>query len=57
MMPRYPRAMRTVLLAIIALVALKGLVWWLEPRMAFFPWRGIQRDARSLSAWHFPSTG
>ena len=48
MMPRYPRAMRTALLAIIALVALKGLVWWLEPRMAFFPWRGIQRTPQSV---------
>ena len=48
MMPRYPRAMRTALLAIIAVVALKGLVVWLEPRMAFFPWRGIQRTPQSL---------
>lgn len=46
-MSRYPRAMRTVLVAIIAVAALKGLVWFLEPRMAFFPWRGIQRTPQS----------
>ena len=24
-------------------IGVKLLVWWLEPRMAFFPWRGIQQ--------------
>ena len=26
----------------LVLLALKLLVWWLEPRMAFFPLRGVQ---------------
>ena len=35
--------MRGALLAVVAVAAaLKLLVWWLEPRMAFFPYRGIQ---------------
>ena len=24
-------------------IGVKLLVWWLEPRMAFFPWRGVQQ--------------
>jgi len=28
---------------VIVVVALKLLAWWLEPRMAFFPWRDIQQ--------------
>jgi uncharacterized protein len=35
--------MRTVLTLVVALAALKLLVWWLEPRMAFFPIRGVQQ--------------
>ena len=35
--------MRGALLAVVAVAAaLKVLVWWLEPRMAFFPYRGVQ---------------
>jgi uncharacterized protein len=39
----YARKVRGALLTIVlAAVALKLLAWWLEPRMAFFPFRGIQ---------------
>jgi fermentation-respiration switch protein FrsA (DUF1100 family) len=36
------RVIRLLLLLVIAVAALKALVWWLEPRMAFFPSRGVQ---------------
>lgn len=36
------RVIRLVLFLVLAAVALKVLVWWLEPRMAFFPTRGVQ---------------
>ena len=45
--PRYHRAMRLLLLAGFAAVGLKILVWWLEPRMAFFPTRGVQETPAS----------
>jgi fermentation-respiration switch protein FrsA (DUF1100 family) len=35
--------MRSALITlVIVIVGVKLLVWWLEPRMAFFPWHGIQ---------------
>jgi uncharacterized protein len=34
--------MRVVVFVAVALVGLKLLVWWLEPRMAFFPIAGVQ---------------
>jgi hypothetical protein len=40
--------MRFALTLVVALAALKLLVWWLEPRMAFFPIAGVQRDAGGL---------
>jgi fermentation-respiration switch protein FrsA (DUF1100 family) len=40
---RYPRrVIRLLLFVIIAAAAFKLLVWWLEPRMAFFPFAGVQ---------------
>jgi alpha-beta hydrolase superfamily lysophospholipase len=48
MMEIGPLALR---LAII-LVALKLLVWWLEPRMAFYPIRGVQ-ETPSSTGTHF----
>jgi uncharacterized protein len=43
-MPRYARIMRGALITIVVCAAaLKLLVWWIEPRMAFFPSRGVQR--------------
>jgi len=39
--------MRLLLFAGFAAVALKILVWWLEPRMAFFPTRGVQETPAS----------
>jgi fermentation-respiration switch protein FrsA (DUF1100 family) len=36
--------------ALIVIVAvLKLLVWWLEPRMAFYPYRGVQETPAALS--------
>jgi uncharacterized protein len=35
--------MRTILTLLVALAALKLLVWWLEPRMAFYPISGVQQ--------------
>lgn len=40
--------MRVLLAAIIVAAALKVLVWWLQPRMAFFPWRGVQETPTSF---------
>lgn len=40
--------MRLVLFLAFALVALKLLVWWLEPRMAFFPTAGVQATPGDL---------
>jgi fermentation-respiration switch protein FrsA (DUF1100 family) len=34
--------MRGLLTAVVIAAGLKLLVWWLEPRMAFFPTRGVQ---------------
>ena len=39
---RYHRVMRGLLTAVVIAAGLKLLVWWLEPRMAFFPIRGVQ---------------
>jgi fermentation-respiration switch protein FrsA (DUF1100 family) len=33
---------RLLIFVVLAAAALKALVWWLEPRMAFFPTRGVQ---------------
>ena len=42
-MKRYPRPIvRLVVYLIVIIGAAKLLVWWLEPRMAFFPYRGVQ---------------
>ena len=41
--------MRAALLtAIIGVSALWGLVSWLQPRMAFFPWQGVQQTPASV---------
>lgn len=41
---RYARTVTSALLTIVVLAAvLKLLAWWLEPRMAFFPWAGVQQ--------------
>lgn len=40
--------MRLALFLLAALAGLKLLVWWLEPRMAFFPWRGVQETPASF---------
>jgi uncharacterized protein len=42
MRPGYHRLMRALVVAGVVGVGLKLLVWWLEPRMAFFPTRGVQ---------------
>ena len=34
---------RALLTFILVAAAVKLLVWWLEPRMAFFPWAGVQQ--------------
>jgi alpha-beta hydrolase superfamily lysophospholipase len=40
--------MRTTLVTlVVAVVGLKLLVWWLEPRMAFFPYAGVQQTPSS----------
>src|SRR5688572_11570854 len=40
---RYPRRVtRLVVFIVVAAAALKLLVWWLEPKMAFFPFSGVQ---------------
>jgi uncharacterized protein len=36
------RFMRTALTALLLVAGLKLLVWWIEPRMAFYPIRGVQ---------------
>ena len=41
--------MRTIGLVIFALLAIKLLVVWLEPRMAFYPDRGVQQTPEALS--------
>jgi fermentation-respiration switch protein FrsA (DUF1100 family) len=47
--PQMGRVMSTrILTVVIVLVALKLLVYWLEPRMAFFPWRGVQETPQSV---------
>jgi uncharacterized protein len=39
---RYDRLVRTLIAVVLAVATLKVVVWILEPRMAFFPTRGIQ---------------
>ena len=41
--------MRTVIVVLLWLLAIKLLVMWLEPRMAFFPFRGIQETPAAVS--------
>jgi fermentation-respiration switch protein FrsA (DUF1100 family) len=42
------RVIRLLIFLIVAAAALKVLVWWLEPRMAFFPSRGVQETPADL---------
>lgn len=45
---RYARRVLKALFAVILVAgALKLLTWWLEPRMAFFPWTGVQQTPAS----------
>lgn len=37
------RVLRALAAVLIVAVAMRLLVWWLEPRMAFFPWTGVQQ--------------
>ena len=39
---RYHPAVRLLVYVLIGVAIFKCLVWWLEPRMAFFPSRGVQ---------------
>ena len=49
-MTRYPgRAVRLLLFIVVALASMKLLVWWLEPRMAFFPYSGVQQTPAALA--------
>ena len=34
--------MRLLIGIVLGLATLKGVIWWAEPRMAFFPYRGVQ---------------
>ena len=46
---RYPRqVLRLLIFAAVAFLALKLLVRWLEPRMAFFPFTGVQETPAAL---------
>ena len=40
--------MRLLVMLVVILASLKLLVWWLEPRMAFYPTRGIQETPANL---------
>jgi alpha-beta hydrolase superfamily lysophospholipase len=43
-MGRYARRVRSALILLVLTCAtLWVVVWWLQPRMAFFPWPGVQR--------------
>ncbi len=44
------RVLRLVVFLVVAGAGLKLLVWWLEPRMAFFPLNGLQETPASLGA-------
>lgn len=45
----YPRqVLRLIVFAAVSFLALKALVWWLEPRMAFFPFKGVQETPASV---------
>jgi fermentation-respiration switch protein FrsA (DUF1100 family) len=44
-----PIRMKTLIMIVIALVLLKVLVIWLEPRMAFYPLRGVQDTPAAMS--------
>jgi fermentation-respiration switch protein FrsA (DUF1100 family) len=41
------RVLRALCVVIILAASLKLLAWWLEPRMAFFPWTGVQETPAS----------
>lgn len=46
---RYPRRVaRLLIFLVIAAAAMKLLVWWLEPRMAFFPFRDVQQTPAAV---------
>ena len=46
---RYPRrVLRLVVFIVVAAAALKLLVWWLEPKMAFFPFKGVQETPAAV---------
>ena len=46
---RYPRrVLRLVIFIVVATAALKLLVWWLEPKMAFFPFKGVQETPAAV---------
>ena len=42
------RVLRLLVFLVVAVAALKMLVWWLEPKMAFFPFKGVQETPASL---------
>jgi uncharacterized protein len=42
------RVLRLLVFLVVAMAALKLLVWWLEPKMAFFPFKGIQETPASV---------
>jgi fermentation-respiration switch protein FrsA (DUF1100 family) len=40
--------LRLLVFLVVAAAALKLLVWWLEPKMAFFPFRGVQETPATV---------
>lgn len=42
------RVLRLFVFLVVATLGLKLLVWWLEPRMAFFPFRGVQETPATV---------
>ena len=42
------RVLRLLVFLVVAMAAMKLLVWWLEPKMAFFPFKGVQETPTSL---------
>ena len=50
-MSRRPRrVIRLLVFLLVAVGSLKLLVWWLEPKMAFFPFKGVQETPAALGA-------
>ena len=46
---RYPRrVLRLVIFIVVAAVTLKLMAWWLEPKMAFFPFKGVQETPTAV---------